>query len=112
MEMGGYIKQLRTDMGLTQEELGNMLVPKVNRQAVNNWEHGRVENIRRSHIAQMAQIFDVSPVDLMCLTLRKDTNGISDLYSRLDDFDKGRVTAYIENILMSDKYKKGSEGVG
>ena len=55
----------------TREELGNMLVPKVNRQAVNNWEHGRVKTIKRSHIQQMAEIFDVSPVELMCRSRRK-----------------------------------------
>lgn len=66
MTMGEYIKKLRTDHGYTQEELGQMLDPKVNRAAINKWECGRVANIKRSHIAQMAKIFDVDPVKLMC----------------------------------------------
>ena len=66
MTMGEYIKKLRTDHGYTQEELGQLLNPKVNRAAINKWEGGRVANIKRSHIAQMAKIFDVDPVKLMC----------------------------------------------
>ena len=66
MEMGEYIKQLRNGLKLTQEELGQKLNPPVNRAAINKWEKGNVKNIKRSHIQQMAEIFGVSPVDLMC----------------------------------------------
>lgn len=66
MTMGEYIRQLRKERGLTQEQLGEMLSPKVNRAAINKWEAGRVSNIKRSHIAQMATIFGVDPVKLMC----------------------------------------------
>lgn len=70
MKMGDFIREHRLLHGLTQEELGQMLSPKVNRQAVNNWERGRVDNIKRVHIGQLAQIFDVSPIDLMCLDVQ------------------------------------------
>ena len=66
MKMGEYIRKLRTEHGLTQEELGQKLNPKVNRAAVNKWEGGKVANIKRSHIEQMAKIFGVDPVKLMC----------------------------------------------
>jgi repressor LexA len=66
MKMGEYIRKLRTEHGFTQEELGQKLNPKVNRAAVNKWEGGKVANIKRSHIEQMAKIFDVDPVKLMC----------------------------------------------
>lgn len=64
MTMGEYIKQLRTSHGFSQEELGRMV--GVNRAAVNKWECGRVENIKRSTIEQLAKILGVSPADLMC----------------------------------------------
>ena len=70
MKMGDFIREHRILNDLTQEELGQMLSPKVNRQAVNNWERGRVDNIKRVHIGQLAQIFDVSPIDLMCLDVQ------------------------------------------
>ena len=65
MNMGAIIKDLRKDNNMTQEELGSRLDPPVNRQAVNKWETGRVENIKRSHIEQMAFIFNVKPSFLM-----------------------------------------------
>ena len=66
MTMGEYIKKLRTEKDLTQEELGQLLTPKVNRGAINKWEVGRVTNIKRSYVLQMAKIFGVDPVSLMC----------------------------------------------
>ena len=57
MTMGEYIKELRTGNNVygkkwTQEELGAALNPPVNRAAVNKWETGLVENIKRKHIQQ------------------------------------------------------------
>ncbi|CEO32943.1 helix-turn-helix domain-containing protein [Paraclostridium sordellii] len=63
MEMGELIKNLRIEKGLTQEELGNLLGLK--KAAINKYENGRVENIKRSIIQKMAEIFDVSPAYLM-----------------------------------------------
>lgn len=63
MEMGELIKNLRIEKGLTQEELGNLLGLK--KAAINKYESGRVENIKRSVIQKMADIFDVSPAYLM-----------------------------------------------
>lgn len=69
--MGEYIKYLRTGgnvygKSLSQEELGHLLDPPVNRGAVNKWELGKVENLKRTHIQQLAKIFGVSPAQLMC----------------------------------------------
>lgn len=64
MTMGEFIKQLREERQLTQEELGKLL--GVNRDAVSKWEKGRVENIKRTTIKKMAELFKVSPAELMC----------------------------------------------
>ncbi len=63
--MGRRIKMKRTELGLTMEMLGDIL--GVGKSAVNKWEKGKVKNIKRSTIAQMAQLFEVSPVWLMGL---------------------------------------------
>lgn len=68
MKMGEYIKKLRTESNLTQEELGKKLNPGVNRAAINKWENGRVKNIKRSYIEQMSKIFGVKPSELMCFS--------------------------------------------
>ena len=73
MTMGTYIKQLREEMGIYQEELGRSLNPPVNRAAVNKWETGQVENIKRTHIQQLAKKFGVSPCELMCFDDRFDS---------------------------------------
>ena len=77
MNMGEYIKYLRCggnkyDRQWTQEELGLLLVPKVNRAAIAKWETGQVENIRRHHIQQMSEIFGVTPCELMCFKANED----------------------------------------
>lgn len=63
MTMGEYIKQLRTEKELSQEALGKLV--GVNRAAVNKWENGSVENIKRSTIKKLSEVFGVSPCELM-----------------------------------------------
>lgn len=66
MIMGEYIKKLRKEHDLTQDELGQKLNPPVNKSAVNKWEKGQVENIKRTHIEQMSKFFGVRPSQLTC----------------------------------------------
>lgn len=61
--MGKRIHDKRIECGLTMEELGDKL--GVQRQSVCKWEKGEVQNIKRSYIAKMAEIFDCNPVWLM-----------------------------------------------
>lgn len=73
MTMGTYIKKLRKEMGISQEELGKSLNPPVKKAAVNKWETGQVENIKRCHIEQMSVIFHISAGELMCFDDRFDS---------------------------------------
>ena len=61
--MGKRIQEKRTEIGMSQEELGNQL--GVLRQTIGKWENGDVLNIKRSYIQKMADIFDCDPVWLM-----------------------------------------------
>lgn len=63
MTMGERIRFYRNKQGLTMEQLGEML--GVRRAAVMKYEDGSVENIKRSTIKRMAEIFGVSPCYLM-----------------------------------------------
>ena len=85
--MGQYIKELRTSEGLSQEELGKMLTPPVNRAAVNKWETGQVENIKRNHIQQLAKHFGISPAKLMCFEDSYDQPDRPTYYSDQDTAD-------------------------
>lgn len=122
MTMGEYIKQLRTSHGFSQEELGRMV--GVNRAAVNKWECGRVENIKRSTIEQLAKILGVSPADLMCwnddsTTFSKQSAIYDDdvkevfgdpacemlkKFSRLDSVDQGKIIERTDMLLENEKY--------
>ena len=80
MKMGDYIKYLRLEKGWSQEELGEKC--GVKKAAVNKWEKGSVENIKRSTIERMAELFDVSPCELMCFetkSRRPNTNNFGSI---------------------------------
>lgn len=62
MGMAERIKERRIFMGYTQEELGEKL--GLQKSAIAKYENGRVENIKRSVISNMAKILDCSPAYL------------------------------------------------
>jgi len=63
MKMSEMIRSLRIENGLTQEELAFKL--GLQKSAIAKYESGKVENIKRSIIQEMANIFSVSPSELM-----------------------------------------------
>lgn len=65
MTMGQIIKTNRERLGLTQEELGAKV--GVNKAAVQKWESGKVQNLKRTTIQQLAQIFEIAPSALLGL---------------------------------------------
>lgn len=69
-KMGSRIHDKRKEYHLSMEELGEKL--GVGKGSISRWENGAVENIKRSHIAQMAKIFDCDPAWLMGLDCAED----------------------------------------
>ena len=66
MNMGDIIKMKRVELGLTQEELAEKL--GLQKSAIAKYENGRVENIKRSILKKMSELFNCSPSFLMGLT--------------------------------------------
>lgn len=62
-EMGKRIRMKRTEKQLTMEQLANALGVKAS--AINKYEKGIVENIKRSTIQEMAKIFECDAAWLM-----------------------------------------------
>lgn len=62
-KIGNYIRKLRTEKGLTQEQLGEMV--GVQKAAVQKWENGSVQNLKRATIKKLSEIFNVSPVSFV-----------------------------------------------
>ena len=61
--MAQRIKQRREQLGMTQEELAELL--GLQKSAIAKYEKGRVINIKRSTIANMAEIFHCNPSYIM-----------------------------------------------
>lgn len=55
MEMKDIIRKLRTEKGLTLEELGK--VAGVQKAAVSKWEKGETKNLKRSTIKKLSDYF-------------------------------------------------------
>lgn len=63
MNTSEKIRMLRTQKGLSQEELGNLVGLK--KAAINKYETGRVVNIKKSMLQKLAEALDVLPADLL-----------------------------------------------
>ena len=55
---GEIIKYYRKKLGLTQEELGNYV--GVQKSAIAKYENGRIENLKRTTIEKLSELFNVS----------------------------------------------------
>ena len=102
MTIGMYIRQLREELQMSQEELGQRLEPKVNRAAINKWETGQVENIKRTHIQQLAKKFGVSPCELMCFDDRFDSAKAAEETKAIELVQKhfGKDAVYVLQMFM------------
>ena len=59
MKISEYIKFLRVQKGISQEKLGEIV--GVQRAAVQKWESGATQNLKRTTIQRLAEYFEVSP---------------------------------------------------
>ena len=80
-KVGSYIKQLRLSKNMTQEELGNLI--GVKKAAVQKWESGQVQNLKRDTIKKLAVFFDVSPASFIDSDDDPEPSNISDIYTDL-----------------------------
>lgn len=63
MSIGELIYRRRQQLGLTLEEVGNAV--GVGKSTVGKWESGRIANIKRDKIANLAFVLQVDPVMLI-----------------------------------------------
>ena len=92
MTMGERIRFYRNKQGLTMEQLGELL--GVRRAAVMKYEDGSVENIKRSTIKRMAEIFGVSPCYLMWGEESEQPANVTPMPKALTDTERQLLAAF------------------
>ncbi len=117
MEIGKYIKYLREQKGISQEELGKVV--GVQRAAVQKWESGATQNLKRITIQKLAEYFDVKPCGFVsddlnepsCKALckinlqpTKQEPPILTKYNKLNNKGKEKTDSYVDDLLESPKY--------
>ena len=66
------IRQARKAAGLTQEQLAQKL--GVQHSVISKYERGRVVNLKREKIAELASALNVKPSWLMCMDDKKESD--------------------------------------
>lgn len=119
MPLGKNIKKLRTEHGLTQDQLGDML--GVKKSAIQKYESGDIINLKMATIEKLANIFNVPPAVLVGWEQTKITKQafeesvklyfgstsmqtLSLLY-KLNDKGKVKVNDYVNDIYKIDDYR-------
>ena len=114
--MAERIKERRKAMGYTQTELGEKL--GLQASAIAKYENGRVKNMKRSVIANMAKVLECSPTYLMGLddniTTNKNTFNLVPLekeiitrYRQADEISKAMVRKALD---IDEQLFSGKEG--
>ena len=108
MGMADRIKERRNIMGYTQEELGRKI--GLQKSAIAKYENGRVENIKRNVITDMARILECSPCYLMGWeqeSLRPEkAPKIIQYYEMLNEIGRNEAEKRVEELTHFDKYTK------
>lgn len=58
MTIGERLKRLRTEKGLTQEEVGNIL--GITKAAIQKYENGSITNFRSDTIRKLCKLFGIA----------------------------------------------------
>lgn len=91
MTVGEYIKELRLSKNLTQEDLGR--IAGVKKAAVQKWESGQTQNLKRTTIKVLADYFNVSAADFVRNDINNSLNLNSDEFI-FSDHEKDVIIAY------------------
>ena len=112
MEIKDIIRKRREELGLTYEQLGNMI--GVGKSTVRKWETGMIENMRRDNIVSLAKALNISPSILMGWDYSNEEDNRINLsiqetvllenFNTLDSEDKNKVVDYSKLLSSQDKY--------
>lgn len=110
MDIGQKIYNLRTQQGLTLEELGQKV--GVGKSTVRKWENGIIENMKQNNLAKLANALGTTPAFLMGLTEEtekesykqgKTEAALIKKYSQLSSANQLAVLTLIDNLLSAQE---------
>lgn len=108
MQIGNYIRELRNARGISQEELGKIV--GVQRAAVQKWESGKTQNLKRVTIQKLAEFFKVSPATFFVIgDIENPSSNVDpaiEIYNKLNAIGKQKALDYIQDLSEQDKYTK------
>ena len=118
MGMAERIKERRISKGFTQEELGKKI--GLQKSAIAKYENGRVKNIKRSVIENMAEVLECSPCYLMGWGSdlknsirdhadRKQMGRLLDYYRQLNKTGKDEAIKRIGELSGLPQYVDGAD---
>lgn len=97
MNINSKLKDRRLELGLTLEEVGNIV--GVGKSTVRKWETGAIENMKRDKIALLAKALKVSPSFIMGWDENASENPSSqEFHPELNKKDKKEIDDYIEEM--------------
>lgn len=115
MEIKDLIREKRQELGLTYEQLGELV--GVGKSTVRKWETGMIENMRRDNIIALSKALNISPALLMGWDFSKTAINTSNNYSeeeqqhiedlrKLNNIGKNKVINYTKDLIEMPKYQK------
>lgn len=109
MELFEKIKARRLELGLTLEDVGNIV--GVGKSTVRKWETGNIADMKRDKIALLAKALKVSPLFIMGIDEEEPQPIISEKekiillnYNKLNDTGKNKLIEYSEDLIGNIKY--------
>lgn len=97
---GELIKYYRKKLGLTQEELGNYV--GVQKSAIAKYENGRIENLKRTTIEKLSELFGILPSEL--LGISATNNVMTNTTNVIGVVPAGTPLEAIEDIIGEIEY--------
>lgn len=118
MDIKDIISLRRQELGLTYEELGNIV--GVGKSTVRKWELGMIENMRRDNIVALSKALDISPAlimgwdkieDTKSTPLSKDEENLLHNYNKLNYLGKDKLIDYSNDLIANSKYIEAKDNV-